>query len=141
VEAEWAAEDPMTTRAERDEQIWSAAWPGRDYEPASEDAGHWTPEAAEAGHPAPDHLYGAPECAEADPETEHFGWSQPEPEDAGRFPLPRVLEDHEVSRMLAPVAAALPDGTPHADPLQAARGWQAQSGLYVREPQAQLEAG
>jgi hypothetical protein len=42
---------------------------------------------------------------------------------------------------LAPVAATLPDGTPHADPFLAGRGWQAQGGLYVRQPQTQTEAG
>ena len=93
----------------------------------------------EAG--APDHLYGAPDCAEADPETAHFGTSSPEAQDAGRWPLPRVLEPGEVSGIRAPVAATLPDGTPHADPFLARRGWQAQDGLYVRQPQAQLEAG
>jgi hypothetical protein len=38
---------------------------------------------------------------------------------------------------LAPLAADLPDGTPHADPLLAGRGWQAQGGIYARsEPEA-----
>jgi len=92
---------------------------------------------------APDHLYGAPECTEADPETEHFGWSQPEPEDAGRFPLPRVLDAREASPALAPVAATLPDHTPHMDPFLAARGWEARGGLYQRTamPQCEREAG
>jgi hypothetical protein len=44
-------------------------------------------------------------------------------------------------RPLAPVAASLPDGTPHADPFLAARGWQARGGLYVRRPQPDPEAG
>jgi len=88
---------------------------------------------------APDHLYGAPERNEPDPETGHFGRAAPEPEDAGRFPLPRVLETTPAT--LAPVAATLPDGSPHADPFLAGRGWQARSGLYVRQPQAHLEAG
>jgi hypothetical protein len=92
-------------------------------------------------HEAPDHLYGSPECTKADPETAHFGWSQPEPDDAGRFPLPRVLDAREASPALAPVAASLPDGTPHADPYLAGRGWQARGGLYIRRAQAQLEAG
>ena len=69
---------------------------------------------------APDHLYGAPDCAEPDPQTAHFGASSPEAQDAGRWPLPRVLEPSEVSGIRASVAAALPDGTPHADPQLAA---------------------
>ena len=32
----------------------------------------------------------------------------------------------------APEAASLPDGTPHADPFLAGRGWQAERGVYVR---------
>jgi len=92
-------------------------------------------------HEAPDRLYGSPECTEADPETGHFGWSQPEPDDAGRFPLPRVLDASEASPALAPVAASLPDGTLHADPFLAGRGWQARGGLYIGRAQAQLEAG
>ena len=96
---------------------------------------------ADADRDAPDQLYGSPECTEADPETAHFAWSGAEPEDAGRFPLHRVLDADEVSPVRAPVAATLPDGTPHADPYLAERGWQAHGGLYVRQPQAQLEAG
>ena len=41
----------------------------------------------EAG--APDHLYGAPECEEADPETAHFGRGPGEPQDAGQQPAAR----------------------------------------------------
>ena len=48
----------------------------------------------------------------------------------------------ELDRPLAPAAATLPDGTPHPDPFLAGRGWQAQSGLYVRrEPEMEREAG
>jgi hypothetical protein len=90
---------------------------------------------------APDHLYGSPGCAEADPETAHCGSPAPEPQDAGRFPLPRILPASEVSPVRAPVAATLPDGIPHADPFLAGRGWQAHGGIYVRQPQAQVEAG
>jgi len=32
----------------------------------------------------------------------------------------------------APVAAELPDGTPHPDPFLAGRGWIAWHGVYVR---------
>lgn len=39
----------------------------------------------------------------------------------------------------APMAAMLPDGTPHASPFLAARGWQAQDGVYVRHPVANLD--
>jgi hypothetical protein len=53
-------------------------------------------------------------------------------------PLPRTLGP-AASGTLAPVAATLPDGTPHADPFLAGRGWQAQGGIYVRQPETQLE--
>jgi predicted GIY-YIG superfamily endonuclease len=112
------------------------------------DAARRSPEAADAGRQAPDHLYGSPECAEAGPETAHFGVQPGEPQDAGQWaaqpqpePLPRLLAPAQVNPELAPLAAALPDGTPHSDPALAARGWQAQGGVYVRPPQAQLEAG
>jgi hypothetical protein len=39
----------------------------------------------EAG--SPDHQYGAPECAEADPEGAHFGRGPGEPMDTGRWPV------------------------------------------------------
>jgi hypothetical protein len=97
-------------------------------------------EDAAADTRAPDHVYGAPECAEADPETAHCGWAAAVPQDAGRFPLPRILEPGQASPVLAPMAATLADGTPHADPFLAGRGWQAQGGVYVRGPQAQAEA-
>jgi hypothetical protein len=53
--------------------------------------------------------------------------------------LVRDLEEAE----LAPMAATLPDGAPHADPFLAARGWEAQGGIYRRAGQAEreLEAG
>jgi predicted GIY-YIG superfamily endonuclease len=35
----------------------------------------------------PGHLYGSPQCAEADPETAHFGRGPGEPQDAGRWPV------------------------------------------------------
>jgi hypothetical protein len=57
---------------------------------------------------------------------------------SGRSPLPRVLQTSPAT--LAPIAATLPDGTPHADPFLAGRGWQAQGGVYVRQAQAQTEA-
>jgi hypothetical protein len=55
-------------------------------------------------------------------------------------PLPRLLEPADAAP-LASTAWRLPDGTPHADPFLAGRGWQAQGGIYVRVPQAGLEAG
>jgi hypothetical protein len=58
----------------------------------------------------------------------------------GPDPLPRTRAA-AAAPALAPVAATLSDGTPHADPFLAGRGWQAQGGLYVRQPQAQIEAG
>jgi len=129
-----------------------AAEPDQDYPPTRERsredadadpylAGGFAVPSDVVAEPGPDHLYGAPECAEADPESAHFGPTSPEAQDAGRWPLPRVLEPAEVSPLSAPVAAALPDGTPHADPYLAERGWQAQGGVYARQPQAQLEAG
>ena len=157
-----AAQEPPPGEADADPLAWrppdpgpreaGAAEPDQDYPPTRE----WSREDADAdpylaggfavpsdvvAEPGPDHLYGAPECAEADPETAHFGPASPEAQDAGRWPLPRVLEPAEVSPVSAPVAAALPDGTPHADPYLAERGWQAQGGVYARQPQAQLEAG
>jgi hypothetical protein len=47
-----------------------------------------------------------------------------------------VADLREQDRRAAPAAATLPDGTPHADPFLAERGWQAQGGLYVRRPPA-----
>ena len=47
-----------------------------------------------------------------------------------------VADLGEQDRPAAPAAATLPDGTPHADPFLAERGWQAQGGLYVRRPPA-----
>jgi hypothetical protein len=55
--------------------------------------------------------------------------------------LAELFPEPEASRTLAPVAATLPDGTPHADPFLAGRGWQAQGGIYVRQPRPQIEAG
>jgi hypothetical protein len=54
--------------------------------------------------------------------------------------LPRLLGEADAAPR-APQAWRLPDGTPHADPVLAARGWQAQGGVYRRVPQAQAEAG
>jgi hypothetical protein len=48
------------------------------------DAAKWTPALLGVGRDAPDHLYGPPECAEAGPETAHFGLQPGEPEDTGR---------------------------------------------------------
>jgi hypothetical protein len=54
-----------------------------------------------------------------------------------------VADLHELDRPVAPMAATLPDGTPHADPFLAERVWQAQDGLYVRRPAVEpgVEAG
>ena len=54
-----------------------------------------------------------------------------------------VADLRELDRPVAPAAATLPDGTPHADPFLAERGWQARGGLYVRWPPAEpeIEAG
>jgi hypothetical protein len=56
--------------------------------------------------------------------------------------LPRLLDPADAAPR-APEAWRRPDGTPHADPVLAARGWQAQGGIYRRVPQAEteLEAG
>ena len=54
-----------------------------------------------------------------------------------------VADLRELDRPVAPVAATLPDSTPHADPFLAGRGWQAQGGLYVRRlvAEREMEAG
>jgi len=54
-----------------------------------------------------------------------------------------VADLREADRPLAPMAATLPDGTPHADPFLAERGWQAEGGVYVCRPAAEpeMEAG
>jgi hypothetical protein len=72
-------------------------------------------------------------------ETDLLARTFPESEDAGRFPLPRVLETSPAS--VAPAAATLPDGTPHADPFLAGRSCRASGGLHVRQSRAQPEAG
>ena len=56
--------------------------------------------------------------------------------------LPRLL-DQAGAAPRAPEAWQLADGTPHTEPVLAARGWQAQGGIYRRVPQAEheLEAG
>ena len=92
---------------------------------------------AQAAEPA---LSGAERDAEIDRLAELF----PEPEalepGTAPDPLPQTRQP-AASPALAPVAATLPDGTPHADPFLAGRGWQAQGGIYARKPQAQIEAG
>lgn len=55
-------------------------------------------------------------------------------------PLPRVLDSASGGPSMAPAAATLPDGTPHSEPGLAQRGWQADHGVYQRQPQSQLEA-
>jgi hypothetical protein len=54
--------------------------------------------------------------------------------------LPRLLDAADAAPR-APEAWRLPDGTPHTDSFLAAQGWQAQGGVYVRQPQAEPEAG
>jgi len=49
--------------------------------------------------------------------------------------------DPWAQRGRAPVAAALPDGTPHADPYLADRGWTARHGVYVRQPATEADPG
>jgi hypothetical protein len=48
-----------------------------------------------------------------------------------REPLPRLLADDPAGR--APLAASLPDGTPHPDLFLARLGWHARGGVYVRD--------
>jgi hypothetical protein len=58
-------------------------------------------------------------------------------EPAGAGAAPATGHAPVPAPQLAPVAATLPDGTPHADPFLAGRGWQAQGGIYVRrKPEA-----
>jgi hypothetical protein len=82
--------------------------------------------------------------AERDAEIDRLAELFPEPQASGPGtapdPLPQTLPP-AAPRTLAPVAATLPDGTPHADPFLAGRGWQARGGIYLRPPQAQIEAG
>jgi hypothetical protein len=82
--------------------------------------------------------------AERDAEIDRLAELFPEPEASGPGtapdPFPKTLQP-AASRTLAPLAATLPDGTPHADPFLAGRGWQARGGIYVRQPQTQIEAG
>jgi hypothetical protein len=82
--------------------------------------------------------------AERDAEIGRLAELFPEPDASGPGTSPdpptQTLQP-AASRTLAPVAATLPDGTPHADPFLAGRGWQAQGGIYRRVPQAEIEAG
>ena len=77
-----------------------------------------------------------------DREIDRFAQLYPEPE-GEPDPMPRWLVPEFEAPDLAPLAATLPDGTPHADPFLAGRGWQARDGVYMRVPQAdkELEAG
>jgi hypothetical protein len=81
---------------------------------------------------------------ERDAEIDRLAELFPEPEacrpGTAPGPLPQTFQP-AASPTLAPVAATLPDGTPHADPFLAGRGWQARGGIYVRQPQPQIEAG
>ncbi len=43
-----------------------------------------------------------------------------------------ISDLREDGQLPVPVAATLPDGTPHTDPQRAAEGWQAQGGIYVK---------
>jgi hypothetical protein len=53
--------------------------------------------------------------------------------------LPRLL-DPAGAAPRAPEATGLPDGTPHPDPVLAARGWQTTlGGMYHRVPQPEME--
>ena len=82
--------------------------------------------------------------AERDAEIDRLAELFPEPEALGPGttpdPFPQTRQP-AASPALAPVAATLPDGTPHTDPFLAGRGWQAQGGIYLRQPQTQIEAG
>jgi hypothetical protein len=81
---------------------------------------------------------------ERDAEIDRLAKLFPEPQTPGPGttpdPLPQTRQP-AASPTLAPVAATLPDGTPHTDPFLAGRGWQARGGIYVRQPQPQIEAG
>jgi predicted GIY-YIG superfamily endonuclease len=52
--------------------------------------------------------------------------------DTGRTLIADLREDAAVARGQSAAACTLPDGTPHPDPVLAARGWQVGHGIYQR---------
>jgi hypothetical protein len=52
--------------------------------------------------------------------------------DTARTLIADLREDAAVARGRSAAACTLPDGTPHPDPVLAARGWQVDRGLYQR---------
>jgi hypothetical protein len=93
-------------------------------------------DAAQAEGAQPDHLYGAPACTEADPETEHFGWSQPEPEDAGQPPAQPAFGGFRCEMYPEMLA-----GMAQADAEDERRLGQPGGYPYASRAQPQLEAG
>jgi predicted GIY-YIG superfamily endonuclease len=97
----------------------------------------------EAG--APDHFYGSPECAEADPETAHFGNGPGDPEDHGSSPQPGHRQaGPSYGGFACENFAETREGVRQADAADALRlgqtgGWPAIYGAYGAQPQ--LEAG
>ncbi|HTP16671.1 MAG TPA: hypothetical protein VMK13_12645 [Streptosporangiaceae bacterium] len=55
--------------------------------------------------------------------------------------MSNVIGARQGPAVTAPEAAGLPDGTPHADPFLALRGWQAERGVYVRHLPGSREHG
>jgi hypothetical protein len=51
-----------------------------------------------------------------------------------------LMQDYRQAQGAAPMAARLPDGTSHADPVLAAKGWQSNGLVYVRKDPAQAVA-
>jgi hypothetical protein len=124
---------------ERMEAADQARWDPDAPEVLSDDATRWSPEID-----APDHIYGSPECAEADPEGDHFGLQPGEPQDAGQPPAQPAAQyeagrygtyghQMDVSMMLA--------GMREADAEDAQRLGQPGGYPYASHAQAQLEAG
>jgi hypothetical protein len=48
-----------------------------------------------------------------------------------------LRQDEEIANGRSAAACSLPQGTPHPDPVLAARGWQVDRGVYQRTGQAQ----
>ena len=89
------------------------------------------PSPADADRDAPDHLYGSPECAEADPETAHFGTGPGEPQDAGQPAASFATHGHQ---MYPQMLAGLREG--HAEIAQ----HMGQAGEYPHACQMQYQA-
>jgi hypothetical protein len=57
--------------------------------------------------------------------------------EAARTLIADLRQDEAVAHGRSDAACALPQGTPHPDPVLAAKGWQVDAGVYQRTGQAQ----